>query len=150
MGTGPYKFVEYRRDASLKFTRFDGYWGGTPYLDGLEFRIVADPMTASASLQAGEADAGSEPAGLAPKEVADLMQKGFKTNWFPHFIVQLMADTMSPNSPYLKKGVREALEYAIDRVSMAKTMGYGLMVPTQPDGPPEFSGLQPGLQRPLL
>ena len=140
VGTGPYKFVEYRRDAYLKFTRFDGYWGGRPYLDGLEFRIVADPMTASASLQAGEADAWFSTIGVPPKEAADLMQKGFKTNWFPHFIVQLMADTMSPNSPYLKKSVREALEYAIDRVSMAKTMGYGLMVPTNQMALPSSAG----------
>jgi peptide/nickel transport system substrate-binding protein len=127
VGTGPYKFVEYRRDASLKFARFDGYWGGQPYLDGVEFRIVSDPMTASASIQAGEGDAWFSTTGLPPKEVVDLRQKGLTASSFPGFMLNLIPDSMNPDSPYSKKGVREAVEYAIDRVSMAKTMGYGLM-----------------------
>jgi peptide/nickel transport system substrate-binding protein len=127
VGTGPYKFAEYRRDALLKFTRFDGYWGGQPYLDGVEFRIVADPMTASASLQAGEADAWFSTTGLPAKEVVDLREKGFKASSFPGFMMNLVPDSKNSDSPYSKKGVREAIEYAIDKVAMAKTMGYGLM-----------------------
>ena len=83
VGTGPYKFAEYRRDAYIKFTRFDGYWGGKPYLDGVEIRIVTDPMTASASMQAGEADAWTSTTGLTPKEVVDLTTKGIEGIHFP-------------------------------------------------------------------
>jgi len=42
-------------------------------------------------------------------------------------MMNLVPDSKNPDSPYSKKGVREAIEYAIDKVSMAKTMGYGLM-----------------------
>ena len=127
VGTGPYKFAEYRRNAYLKFTRFDDYWGGKPYLDGVEFRIVPDPMTASASIRAGEADAWTSTTGLTAKEVVDLRQMGFKATYIPGFMMNLIPDSANPDSPYSKKGVREAIEYAIDKAAMAKTLGYGLM-----------------------
>ena len=57
VGTGPFKQVEWKRDASLKWTKFDGYWQkGRPYLDAIEYRYVPDPVTASAMMQAKEAD----------------------------------------------------------------------------------------------
>jgi peptide/nickel transport system substrate-binding protein len=127
VGTGPYKFTEYRRDALLKFTRFDDYWGGKPYLDGVEFRIVADPMTASASIRAGEADAWFSASRLPPKEVVELQKQGYNVTSYPQTMMHLLPDTVHPDSPFAKKGVREAIEYAIDKVTMAKAMGYGLM-----------------------
>lgn len=140
VGTGPYKFAEYRRDASLKFTRFDGYWGGQPYLDGVEFRIVTDPMTASASMQAGEADAWFSTTGLTPKEVVDLKQNGLAANYIAGFMLNLIPDSVNADSPFAKKGVREAVEYAIDKVAMAKTLGAGMMDPAYQMAVPTSAG----------
>jgi peptide/nickel transport system substrate-binding protein len=64
---------------------------------------------------------------LTAKEVVDLKQKGLNASYFPGFMMNLIPDSKNPDSPYSKKGVREAIEYAIDKVSMAKTLGYGLM-----------------------
>ena len=55
--------------------------------------------------------------------------------------MNLIPDSVNPDSPFSKKGVREAIEYAIDKVAMAKTMGYGLMDASLPDGRPDFRGL---------
>ncbi len=70
IGTGPYRFVEWRQDQYIKFERFDDY---VPYgtegeaMDGwagyksaptrvLEFDIVPDQATATAGLEAGQYD----------------------------------------------------------------------------------------------
>ena len=43
IGTGPFKFVEYKPNESVRLTRNPDYWKpGRPYLDGLEFPILCD------------------------------------------------------------------------------------------------------------
>jgi peptide/nickel transport system substrate-binding protein len=46
IGTGPFNFVEYKPNESVRLTRNPDYWKpGRPYLDGLEFPIVASVAT---------------------------------------------------------------------------------------------------------
>src|SRR6266446_4357110 len=46
IGTGPFKFVEFKPNESVRLTRNPDYWKpGRPYLDGLEFPIVASVAT---------------------------------------------------------------------------------------------------------
>src|SRR6201997_4496372 len=41
IGTGPFKFVEFKANQSIKVTRNADYWKpGRPYLDGIEFTII--------------------------------------------------------------------------------------------------------------
>src|SRR6476646_1465640 len=46
VGTGPWKFVEWKHDDYLKFARNDKYWGGAPATDTLTARIIGEPSTA--------------------------------------------------------------------------------------------------------
>src|SRR5271167_1337929 len=46
IGTGPFKFVEFKPNERIAVTRNPDYWKpGLPYLDGLEFPIVASVAT---------------------------------------------------------------------------------------------------------
>jgi len=55
VGTGPFKFVSWERDVMHKFEKFDHYWEkGKPYLDGIEWHIVVDPVTQLAAFSKGE------------------------------------------------------------------------------------------------
>ena len=40
VGTGPYKFVEWVRGDHLTLEAFDGYFGGTPPMQQIVYRIV--------------------------------------------------------------------------------------------------------------
>ena len=42
VGTGPWKFEEYRKQDRTIVTRFDGYWGEKPALSKVEYRFIPD------------------------------------------------------------------------------------------------------------
>src|SRR5262249_19292861 len=55
IGTGPFKFVEFRPNERITVTRNPDYWkNGRPYLDGIEFTIIRDVST------------GQQPGGALP------------------------------------------------------------------------------------
>jgi peptide/nickel transport system substrate-binding protein len=56
-GTGPYKFKEWIPGKHVILEKNPQYFKkGLPYIDTIEFRIMKDPLTASAALRAGEID----------------------------------------------------------------------------------------------
>lgn len=65
VGTGPWRFVEWKHDDHLLFARNENYWGGAPRADSLRARIIAEPSTAIAELEAGNVDVLLVPAGDA-------------------------------------------------------------------------------------
>jgi peptide/nickel transport system substrate-binding protein len=57
IGTGPFKFVEFRQNEGLKIARNPDYWKkGRPYLDGIDFTIVPNRGTAMLGFMAGRFD----------------------------------------------------------------------------------------------
>ena len=127
IGTGAFQFVSHERDVSTKFRRFDGYWQkGKPYLDGIEWKYVTDPMTQEAMMLAGEGDALWSP---NLKVGADLRAREFESIHIPDSCWVLMPDTANPNSLFADKRVREAIEYAINKEALLKTLGYGFWQP---------------------
>lgn len=56
VGTGPFKFVEYKRGQHIIAERNDNYWRGEefPYLDRVVWRFIKDKSAAAAALEAGE------------------------------------------------------------------------------------------------
>jgi peptide/nickel transport system substrate-binding protein len=138
IGTGPFKFVSYDRDVSLKYAKWDGYWQkGKPYLDGLEYSFIKDPVTQVAALKAGEAQVLKQ---VGIKDLPDLKASGkFDFVTYPAQAIGLAGDSAHPNSPYAKIQVRQALAYAIDNAAIAKAVGGDYYKPTNqyfaPDGP---------------
>lgn len=57
IGTGPFRFVEFKANESIKLTRNPDYWReGRPYLDGIEFTIIPNRSTAILAFVAGKFD----------------------------------------------------------------------------------------------
>jgi peptide/nickel transport system substrate-binding protein len=57
IGTGPFKFVEFKPNESIKVTRNPDYWKpGRPYLDGIEYTLMSTPATAILAFTAGKFD----------------------------------------------------------------------------------------------
>src|SRR3989449_425191 len=53
VGTGPWRFVSWQHDDYLVFARNPDYWGGPPASDTLRVRIIPEPCTRAAELEAG-------------------------------------------------------------------------------------------------
>ena len=123
VGTGPFKFVSFARDVSLKFTKFDGYWQkGLPYLDGIENAVIQDPMTRAATFQSGD---GNVISSADARTASDLGARGYDVISQANGYAVLLPDSANPDSPFAKQKVREAVEYAIDKAAIAKALGYG-------------------------
>jgi peptide/nickel transport system substrate-binding protein len=57
VGTGPFKFVEFKPNEYIKVTRNADYWKpGRPYLDGIEYTIIKNLSTATLAFTAGKFD----------------------------------------------------------------------------------------------
>jgi peptide/nickel transport system substrate-binding protein len=57
IGTGPFKFVEFKPNESVKLIRNPEYWKkGRPYLDAIEYTSIANPSTAILAFTAGKFD----------------------------------------------------------------------------------------------
>jgi peptide/nickel transport system substrate-binding protein len=143
VGTGPFKVVDFQRDSYIKYARNDNYWRkGMPYLDGIESRLIQDPMTAQAIMEAGEADVWMETGDV--QNILTLEDKGFTVNWGPGMFYALLPNSSDPKSPYANKKVREALEYAIDRPAIARMVGFGKYEALQQLAPAAWPGYVQG------
>jgi peptide/nickel transport system substrate-binding protein len=57
IGTGPFKFAEFKPNESIKLTRHPDYWKpGLPYLDGIEYPIIKNMSTAVLAFASGQFD----------------------------------------------------------------------------------------------
>jgi peptide/nickel transport system substrate-binding protein len=57
IGTGPFKFVEFKPNEVIRVTRNLDYWKqGRPYLDGIEWTIIKDVSTRNLAFIAGKVD----------------------------------------------------------------------------------------------
>ena len=124
IGTGPFRFVEYRPADHITVTRFDGYWGGRALLPGITFRFVPDPATRVLSLRAGEVDVVAE----FPREVSDPRVARSPVSGYEALYI-----TVRGRAPYdlgSERAVRRAVAAAVDRVRIARDVWSGAADPS--------------------
>jgi peptide/nickel transport system substrate-binding protein len=145
VGTGPFILKEYKRDVSMTFEKNPNYWQkGKPFLDGIQFLIIPEATTASALLQAGEADMWYQ--GSAAQDWAELAKMGFVVkNYWPGLPMAIFPNTVDPNSKWQDIRLRQALEYALDKNAIAKALGLGYYRPLAQLAPETEWGYIPDL-----
>jgi ABC-type transport system substrate-binding protein len=131
VGTGPFVLDDWQKDVSVKFKKNENYWQkGMPYLDAVEWKIIGDPQTAEAALQAKEADAYFGASPQAAKNLAGSFQivNLDNGNGSAGPTIYIAGDDAS--SPWANVKVRQALSYAIDRKALVDTLNFGYGMPT--------------------
>jgi ABC-type transport system substrate-binding protein len=128
VGTGPFLFVEYQRDAKLTLKRNPNYWDtGKPYLDGVEMSVIPDDTIRRLSFQKGDI-IGYSPA--APSIAKELEQGGKYNVVLRTSGPRVFApNSMDPKSPWADVRVRYAASYALDRDLLATALGSGHSTP---------------------
>jgi peptide/nickel transport system substrate-binding protein len=125
LGTGPFKFVSWSTGSEIVMEKNENYWNkanGGPYLDKLIFKILPEATTRIAGLQTGEIHAllgtDATPADQLPIAMAmDNVTVEFQDSYLTHF---LQINTQRP--PFDNVKVRQALNYAIDKVSLTQNL----------------------------
>jgi len=125
-GTGPFKVKEWVPNDYVDFERFGDYYvSGKPKLDSVRLKIYADPAPMIVALEAGTLDMTLS---VPPSEYERLkaklnIVKGQDAANFYYFAM----NTKKP--PFDKKEVRQALAFAIDKVSMCKNVLFSISDP---------------------
>jgi len=138
VGTGPMKFKEWVRDDRIVLEKFPGHWEKgldgqpLPYVDGLVSRQITDQSVAFIELRSGNIDTFLDidlKDVAAAKALPNLAVISLPGQWraFPGFYFNPRPGLSYPFSKYKK--LREAAQYALDRESMAKALGFGLASP---------------------
>jgi peptide/nickel transport system substrate-binding protein len=154
IGTGPFKFVEFKRGEVVRFARNPEYWKkGLPHLDGIEWKVVENRSTRILAFIAGEFDMTfptdvtipllQDVVGQAPAAICELAPTYVSTNLIINREV----------APFNEAKIRSAMALALDRkafidiLSAGKDDIGGVMLPP-PEGiwgmPPEVLMRMPG------
>ena len=117
IGSGPFKFKEYRAGQYYSLTRFDDYWNGKAKLDSVTYRFAKDSNSANLALQNGEINLKM----VDPQDVSRLT-KTDKFNFVVYPEGRLAYMTFNQNVPALKsKELRQAIAYAINKNDLVTT-----------------------------
>ena len=138
VGTGPFKFVEWKRgDSVIMAKNPDYYVKGLPYLEKVTFKFISDPSAQLAALRAGDIeviayDLAPENAPALEKDARFKVLKG-------HTTTDVIMAMNHSRKPFNDPKVRQAITLAIDReaVIQGAVAGYGTpigshMDPTNP------------------
>jgi peptide/nickel transport system substrate-binding protein len=125
IGTGPFKFVEFKPNQSIKITRNPDYWRpGRPYLDGIEYTIIPNRSTAMLAFTAGDFDL------TFPYEITLAMFKDLRVQ-MPQAVCEVTPMNVSMNlsisrkPPFDDPKVKRAIALSLDRKALVDILGEG-------------------------
>lgn len=159
VGTGPFKFVSYRRDDRVELERYDAYWGEKPAWDKVTLLFLANNGARMAALLAGDVNAiENVPTPDLPRVKSDAKLKlASKISGRTIYLYLDTARSPSPHvtdksgaplakSPLTSPDVRRAISMAINREGIKTQLMEGLAEPTNNMVPPMLFGFNPDLK----
>ena len=132
VGTGSFQFVDYQKDAVIRFTAFDG-WAGKPKIDDLIYAITPDATARYAKMKANECQVmiAPNPADLEAMgkdgDIQLLQQAGLNVGYLSMNALK---------APFDKPEVRQAINMAIDKAAILKEVYQGAGQPAKNPLPP--------------
>lgn len=128
VGSGPFKFVEWKKGEFIRLDKNATYWRkGHPFLDRIVARYIPDASTRTAALEKGEvhfAAMGAVPFNDAKRLAAtpnvEITTKGHEM-FSP--VAELLLNTKKPPLDNVK--VRQAIAHAIDRQFLIDNIWFG-------------------------
>lgn len=124
VGTGPFLFKRYQKDAQIRFAANKDYWNKTdgPKVDNLVFSIVTDPSVRYQKLKAGECQITLNPrptdvpAMKADPKLHVISQAGFNVGYVAYNVKRKELGNLQ---------VRQALDMAINKDAILKAVYEG-------------------------
>jgi peptide/nickel transport system substrate-binding protein len=126
VGTGPFMFEEWVQNDHVTLKANPNYWGGKPHLDRIVFRIIPENSVRLLMLRRGEIQILD---GINPSDIPSIRQEAnlqlFEQPGLTINGVRLPAAT----KPFDDKRVRQAMNYAVNKDEMNRTLYQGVADP---------------------
>jgi len=122
IGTGPFRFERYEKDAVIRYSAHPDYWRGREAIDKLVFAITVDPSVRFARLRTGECHVmayplpADLPAMKADPAIVVEEQAGLNIGYWAF-------NTRKP--PFDSRIVRQALNHAVNREAILEAVYLG-------------------------
>jgi glutathione transport system substrate-binding protein len=129
VGTGPFKFVEWKQTDYLKVAKWENYWRkGYPKIDSITWKPVVDNNTRAAMMQTGEAQFTFP----VSYEVADVLKQKADLELVaaPSIVLRYLSMN-TQQKPFDNPKVRQAIAYAINKEALAKVAFNGYATPAE-------------------
>ncbi len=155
IGTGPFKFVEFKPNQSITVTKNPDYWKkGHPYLDGIEWDVIKDMSTRTLAFIAGREDLIYGVTTPVLKQVKSEAPQAICKEVTANVNRNLIVNRDKP--PFDNADIRRAMSLTLDRQAFIDILYEGKAYPgaamePPPDGlwglPPEMLKTLPGYGR---
>ncbi len=144
VGSGPFIFVSWTRDDRVLLRVNADYWEGRPFISALEYRIIPDPATVQAEFDTGRLDFMLLGDTTYRRYADDPKWKPFIIEVPELFTRHIGLNTTKP--PLNDVRVRQAINHAIDKATMVRTILQGKAFVATGVFPPSHVAYNPALK----
>ncbi|ASJ75412.1 Oligopeptide-binding protein AppA [Granulosicoccus antarcticus IMCC3135] len=128
VGTGPFKFVEWKKGQYIRLDKNPDYWKkGYPLLDRIVARVIPDASTRTAAMESGEVHYGAF--GAIPNvdviRLRDFDEIGVTTDGYAMINPMALIEFDVTKPPFDSKAMRQAISLAVDRQFMIDNIWFG-------------------------
>lgn len=125
-GTGPFKFVSWKKNNEMVFERFDDFWGEPAAYKTLILRVIPEATNRTIELESGGVDIAYE---ITPQDIARIEENPDLTIYrTPEFSTQYLGLNVK-KAPLDDVRVRRAVELALDMSAIDKAVWQGVGKP---------------------
>ncbi len=122
IGTGPFEFVSYQKDSTIRYKAFADYWEGKAPIDRLVFSITPEATVRAAKLAKGECHVMAFP---APADLETLKQNPDLTVLEQSGLNIGYLNFNLQKKPFDNQKVRQALNHAVNKEAILKSVYQG-------------------------
>ena len=128
VGTGAFKFVEWKKGQYIRLDKNEDYWKeGLPYLDRIVGRFIPDASTRTAAMENGEVHYGAY--GAIPNvdvvRLRELDNIGVTTDGYAMINPVSLIEFNTTQPPFDKPEIRKAISLALDRQFLIDNIWFG-------------------------
>lgn len=128
VGTGPFKFVEWKKGQYIRLDKNEKYWRpGLPHLDKVVGRFIPDASTRTAAMENGEVLYGAY--GAIPNIDAVRLKKrddiSVTTDGYSMINPMALIEFNTVEGPFVNAAVRKAVSLAINREFLIDNIWFG-------------------------